>query len=58
MRFCAIGRTLGKHLGHVAAATASLSGASSACASSGGSDNTNAADPSRASAATADHELP
>jgi hypothetical protein len=57
MRFCAIGRTLGEHLGYVAATATSVSSASAARASRGRSDNTNAADPSSATQASGHHEL-
>ncbi len=59
MRFCAIGRTLGEHLGHVAATAASVSCASAAGASCGGSNHdTCAADTASASPARRNQQLP
>jgi hypothetical protein len=51
-------RALGEHLGDIAAATATISGAASAGSSNRRSDNTNAADTASAPPAAGDNELP
>jgi hypothetical protein len=58
MRLCAISRTLGKHLGYVAAPATGVSSTSATGARHSRSDNTNPPDAASASPAGRDYQLP